>query len=447
MANDWNALVVEVRKTTAFTLLFFLFLLPFATVLKPDFASAQTQPQSQNGSAFPFVNAEFANGTITQPNSPLEIWYDWVNVSGTQIINYVAYTNHGYPYPAPIFNIIGQHLQLADGSQVFVASDLDKFEVYSNPNGDGIPQGSFTSTGNGILYYMFINMSESVSVAPIQKVLVGNEPHYQWSFTYEHVYAYLLQPTSSGGINTVAALVFDHITLSYDFSVDSNVSNLKPTFDIGQVTSFNAFGSTDLSSLNGLSLALLYPTSTYASQTYSTSVNGHPYNSTTTQNSIIDAQDAQIAVGNVTAYEFLFSGNYTLSTQESNQTQQASIETYPAKAEVTSISSLPLQVYSPVVDGISFFSDELNLNALFGGSWPDISTDYSASSLVYRVCFPVWSGMQIVDDPLYVGYISGASSSTTVPELSTITILIPIFVVGPLIAVVVAKRSRCKHFT
>ncbi len=434
------------RKTTTFALLFIIFLLPFATVFKPDFAAAQTQPQSQSPSAFPFVNAEFANGTITQPNSPLEIWYDWVNVSGTQVINYVAYTNPGYPYPAPIFNLIGQHLQLATGSQVFVASDLDKFEVYSNPNGAGIPQGSFTSTGNGILYYMFMNMSESVSVAPIQRVLIGNVPHYQWSFTYEHVYAYLLQPTSSGGINTVAALVFDHITLGYDFSVNGNVSNLKPSFDIGQVTSFNAFGSTNFS-LNGLSLALLYPTTTYASQSYSTSVNGQPYNSTTTQNSIIDAQDAQITVGNVTAYEFLFNGNYTLSTEESNQTQQASVETYPAKAEVASISSLPLQVYSPVVDGISFFSDELNLNALFGGSWPDISTDYSASSLVYRVCFPVWNGMQIANDPLYVGYISGTSSSTTVPELSTAMILIPILIVGPLIAVVVAKRRRSKHFS
>lgn len=432
------------RNKAAFVLLFIIFLLPFATV-KPDFAAAQIQPQSQSALAFPFVNAEFANGTITPPNSPLEIWYDWVNVSGTQIINYVAYTNPGYPYPAPIFNLIGQHLQLADGSQVFVASDLDKFEVYSNPNGGGIPQGSFTSTGNGILYYMFMNMSEGVSVAPIQRVLVGNVPHYRWSFTYEHVYAYLLQPTSNGGINTVAELIFDHITLGYDFSVNGNVSNLKPTFDIGQVTSFNAFGSTDFS-LNGLSLALLYPTSTYASQGYSTSVNGQPYNSTTTQNSIIDAQDAQIAVGNVTAYEFIFSGNYTLSTEESNQTQQASVDTYPVKAEVASISSLPLQVYSPVVDGISFFRDELNLNALFGGSWPDISTDYSASSLAYRVCFPVWNGMQIVNDPLYVGYLSGTSSSTTVPELSTVTILIPIFIAGLLIAVLVTNRRRRKHF-
>ena len=252
--------------------------------------SAQSSPN------FPFVNEEFGNGTIVSPNSPLKIWYDWVNVSGTQIINYAMYTDPNYPYPGPVVNLVGQHLKLADGSEVFVASALDKFEVYRDLNGDGIPQGNFASAGSEILYYMFMNTSNRASPIPIQKTFVGDVPHYQWGFRYEDVYAYFLQPKPAGGVDTVAKLIFDHITLSYDFSVNENVSNLKTNFDIGEVSSLDVFNSPDFS-LNGLSLSLLYPTSTYASQQFSTSVNGQAYNPSTTENSTIIANDAQVTVG------------------------------------------------------------------------------------------------------------------------------------------------------
>jgi hypothetical protein len=70
-------------------------------------------------STLPPDNTEYANGTIAFENSPLNIWYDWVNTSNTQIINYVAYTNSDYPYPVPIANFVGQHFQLADGNGIF----------------------------------------------------------------------------------------------------------------------------------------------------------------------------------------------------------------------------------------------------------------------------------------------------------------------------------------
>ena len=409
----------------------FTALTPFASF---KFASASTLPDG---------NAEYANGTLVPPHSPLNVWYDWVNVSDTQVINYAMYTTPEWNYSVPIANIIGQHLRVADGSEVFVASALDGMEVYRDLNGDGIPQANFTSGESEILYFMYSNMSESYSMTPIQKVLENNEAHYQWGFTYGNVGAYLQNATTRSGVDV--RMILDHLTLSYDFSINGNVSNLKTNFDIGKAKNIEVFNPdtheyviSQEFSLNGLSLSLLYATATYASKPYSTSVNGQPYNSSTAQNSAVDAEIAQIAVDNTRAYDFIFGGNYTLSRDENNETYPTNIETYEAKAEAAAISSLPIKIIGPIVRGISFFKDELNLSDLFGGSWPDINANYAASSLIYRICFPVWDGMQILHDPLYVGYVS---ISTTIPEFQP-AIALPVFIAASSIALIAAKVRR-----
>ncbi len=122
------------KKTVVILPLIVVLFFQFAFLFQTDVVSSQSSPN------FPFVNEEFGNGTIVSPNSPLKIWYDWVNVSGTQVINYAMYTGPDFPYPGPVVNLVGQHLKLADGSEVFVASSLDKFEVYRDLNGDGIPR-------------------------------------------------------------------------------------------------------------------------------------------------------------------------------------------------------------------------------------------------------------------------------------------------------------------
>jgi hypothetical protein len=278
----------------------------FSQFPKFNFASAS--------STLPVDDAEYSNGTIAIADSPYLIWYDWVNVSGTQVINYVLYTNSDYPYPTPIANLVGQHFQLADGTGVFVVSALDKMEVYRDQNGDGIPQANFTSGDSEILYYMYINMSDSYNMIPVQKTMEVDVPHYRWGLTYVNVYAYLQNATVRYGV--VARLIFDHITVSYDFSLNGNVSNLKTSFDIGKVNSVDVLDSSQFS-LNGLSLALLYATSTYASEPYSAYLNGQPYNSTTANETATNAEVARIAVGGTKAYDFVFGGNYTLSRGES----------------------------------------------------------------------------------------------------------------------------------
>jgi hypothetical protein len=372
-----------------------------------------------------FVYSEYSNGTLIVPNSSLGVWYDWVNTSGTQVVNYVIYSDSSN---SPVANIVGQHLRLADGSDVFVASALGKMEVYLDANGDCIPQANFAVGQSEILYSMFMNMSEGYSVIPIQKIGNSSVPHYQWGFKYENVYAYLIQPTSS--FSLVARLIFDHITLSYDFSVDGNVSNLKTSFDIGSIAQMDMLADSQFS-LENLSLSLLYTTATYASKPYSTSVDGQPYNSATATNSADQVRTARIHVGEEKAYDFVFGGNYTL-TRSNNIT-----EIYKAKAEAATITSLPVNSYGPAVPSLSFFRDELNLTALFGGSWPEWQFKYELSAFNYRICFPVWEGQQIIHDPTCVGYIASAA----VPEFPALASMLALVAVVSMV-LFWCRRSR-----
>jgi len=400
---------------------------------------------AEASTTLPVNDVEYTSGTVVPEDSPLLIWYDWVSVSSTQVINFAIYTTPDYGYPVPVANLLGQHFLMADGTQVFIASALSELEVYRDFNDDGVPQVDVNSGDSELAYYMYVNMSDSYSMTPVQKTMEGPNPHYRWSFTYENAHGYL--QNASHRVGVVASLVFGHITLSYDFTVDGNVSNLKTSFDIGPITSLVIHDSSQLS-LEGLSLALLYATATYTSKPYATYVDGGEFNSATAEDSAIDAGLAQVEVDGAKAYDFVFGGNYTLSRGEANQTHQAQVETYEAKAEAAAFSDvLPVIRVNPV-KGMDFFREQLQLGVLFGGSWQDFNMDYQSSSLIYRICFPVWDGIQIQHDPVYVGYILSELPENiqpwdfpTVIVLSALVIMISTLLI---ITIIVRRRKQPK---
>ena len=100
-------------------------------------------------------------------------------------------------------------------------SQLSELEVYRDLNGDGIPQTKTGSAENEVLYYIYSNMSQGYSMTPIQKTTVDSVPHYQWSFTYQNAYAYLQNANARVGV--IARMLFEHLSLNYDFSVNGNV--------------------------------------------------------------------------------------------------------------------------------------------------------------------------------------------------------------------------------
>jgi uncharacterized membrane protein SpoIIM required for sporulation len=385
-------------------------------------------------SILPQSDLEYVNGTLVPDYAPFRVWYDWVNVSGTQVIYYAAYTTPDYPYPVPIANIIGQHFSLVDGTQVFIASALSELEVYRDLNGDGVPQDNMGSGESEILYYIYSNMSQGYSMTPIQKTTVDSVPHYQWSFSYQNAYAYLQNANARVGV--IARMLFEHLTLSYDFSVDGNISSLKTSFDVGKVANLEILDPSQFSSFDGLSLALLYATATYTSTSYSTSVNGQPYDSSTAD-SALEAEVAEVKVEDVKAYDFLFGGTYTLNGDGGGENYQANVETFEAEAQAVPMVGLPV-IYGPTVRSISFFSDQLNLADLFGGSWPSVNSNYESSSLIYRICFPVWGGRQIEHDPTFVGYIF---TNQEIPELP-IALVIAALVIATSMALIFRSKRK-----
>ena len=412
-------------------------LLLSAMVLTLSPASGQLNLVSES-ITIPQTDQEYANGTLAPNNAPFKVWYNWINTSNTQILYYAAYTTPDYTFPVPIANIIGQHFSLEDGTQIFIASALSELEVYHDLNGDGIPQTSTGSDENEVLYYIYSNMSESYSMTPIQKTTIDAVPHYQWSFTYQNAYAYLQNAQARVGV--VARMFFEHLTLNYDFSVNGNVSDLKTSFDIGKVTNLEVLEPSMFSSFDGLSLALLYATATYTSKPYSTSVNGQPYDSSTAD-STVSVDLAEVKVADVKAYDFVFGGNYTLYRDDAIESHATSVETYEAQAQAVAIAGLPT-IYGPTVRSISFFVDYLNLADLFGGLWPSVNSNYESSSLVYRICFPEWDGMQIEHDPTFLGYIY---SNQQIPEIPTIAlIMIPIIIASSLVLLFQRKRKLTK---
>ncbi len=392
-------------------------------------ASGQFNPVNAS-STIPLSDQEYANGTLVSNNAPFKVWYMWVNVSNTQVLYYAAYTTPDYPFPVPIANIVGQHFILEDGTQIFIASALSELEVYRDLNSDGTPSGD-----NEVLYYIYSNMSQGYSMTPIQKTIVDSVPHYQWSFTYQNAYAYLQNAQARVGV--VARMFFEHLTLNYDFSVNGNVSDLKTSFDIGKVTNLEVLEPSEFSSFDGSSLALLYATATYTSKPYSTSVNGQPYDSSTAD-SAVEADVAEVKVDDVKAYDFLFGGNYTLYREGTNETHGSSVETCEAQAQAVAVAGLPT-IYGSTVRSISFFADYLKLADLFDGSWPSVNSNYESSSLIYRICFPEWNGMQIEHDPTFLGYIY---NNQQIPEVPTIAlIIIPLIIAGAL-AVILLRKHR-----
>jgi hypothetical protein len=426
--------VLRVKGLTAA----FMMALLLSFSVRAEYCRIVQASTDRNGSASSILtqaDLEYANGTLVSDYAPFKVWYDWINVSGTQVIYYAAYTTPDYPFPVPIANIIGQHFSLADGTQVFIASALSELEVYRDLNSDGIPQDNTGSAENEILYYIYSNMSKGYSMTPIQKTTTTKVPHYQWSFSYQNAYAYLQNANARVGV--IARMLFDHLTLSYDFSVDGNVSSLKTSFDVGKVTNLEILDPSQFSSFEGLSLALLYATATYASTSYSTLVNGQLYDSSTAD-SAVGAEVAEVKVEEVKAYDFIFGGIYTLNSDEDGESYEANVETYQTEAQAVPMAGLPVS-YGPTVRSISFFRDQLNLADLFGGSWPNVNSNYESSSLIYRICFPVWSGKQIEHDPTFVGYIF---TNQEIPELPSLIILAPAIIATVLLLFYFKKHKR-----
>lgn len=348
------------------------------------------------------TNLEYSNGSIGSPREGLALWYAWVNASGTQII-FLAY--HSDILPPPIITFLGQHYYTENNTEVFVGNTLSLMEIYNDTNGNGLPDADYASGKSEILYNFQVNSSVSFEISPIEKTLKDSLPHYTWGIRYQTIDGFI----DTEDFSSAARLIIDYMDFSYDFYIQDNVSYTKTNFGIGKIiemTPLHGF-TNSTATLEGLSLALFYGTAVVTSKPYVTLVNGSPYNSTTAPPSVQPADLGEIKIDNTRAYQFLFGQNYTLF-QDSQQ------ETHESRSTAVSNQS--------VTNGLGRFEWIFsNLETALASLFPKISSvqvainlDYTVSSLLYRVCYPVWNGHSLEHDPTYIAFLKAA----IVPELS-----------------------------
>ncbi len=375
------------------------------------------------------TNTEYSNGSIPMPPFG-SIWYAWINTTDTQIIYYSLFSDQ---VNSPIINFLGQHFQLQDGTDVIVGNTLALIEVYNDTNGDGIPQANFTSGISEIEYYLLVNSSISYEITPIQKIMEGELAHYKWGFKYEGIDGFLFYPEEQG--NVAAFVMIDHLGFTYDFYVVDNVANMKPSFDIGNITNVEFMYEEPSASLDQLGLSLLFDTVIFSPEPYTAHVNGQTYNSTTTTDSAIPIDSSQIAVNTIKAYEFLFGENYNLTRGEN-------IETYQAKYEAAATTSVPEGATWKLDWILDCFEETLSIVDLFGMEG-QINLNYNSSTLLYRICYPVWDGLQIQHDPTYVAYLF---SDEVIPEFA-IPWILPLLALASSLSMLVAKAGKWRKST
>jgi hypothetical protein len=353
-------------------------------------------------------DAEYSNGTLSTIWPGIYMWYAWINASGSQVV-FLAFQSNVPTVPVMAF--LGQQYYTENGTEVFVGNTLGAMEVYNDTNRNGLPDANYTSGQSEILYDFIVNSSASTEIQPINKTTIQGLPHYRWGITYRTIDGFLIFPNGklvniNGTLTNVRArAMIDYMNFSYDYYVQGNVSYLKTNFGLGKITQIDPYPGSSNLSLNGLSLALFYGTVIIASKPYTMLVNGTPYNSTTATASVDPTQSGEIQINATTTYKFLFGQNYTLfrdSTQETYRSNCTAVSDQSAPQGTTNSQRI-----------LSIMQDQLD--NFFPNLLGSMQLNYSTSSFLYRVCYPIWSGYQLQHDPTYIAYLK----ITSVPELSS----------------------------
>jgi hypothetical protein len=177
-------------------------------------------------------------------------------------------------------------------------------------------------------------------------------------------------------------------------------------------------------SLEGLSLSLLYITSTSSPKPYATYVNDEFYDSATVVESATATSSGQIMVEDAKAYEFLFDEDYTL-------TRGGTVYIHEVKSAAAAATSVP-RYLTETRWVFGNLENVLNASVLFPlavGSDGRINLDYNASNFLYRICYPVWDGAAVEHDPTGIAYFKptfafpGSSDSDGDESFSTVWIV------------------------
>src|SRR5438445_12286114 len=292
--------LIRTRRVPALVLTFIVMLAVFSHA--SVFHSAKAQSSID-------LSKEYSSGDV-DVFTYLHAWYTWININGTHTIFLALHSNQAQ---SPVSAFVGQGYNTTSGSKVFVANALLAMEVYNDTNANGYLDANYGAGTTELKYLLVMNASQKFTTSPVQKTITSGIAHYSWGVTYGNVQAILIKAASpnygyTGGL-AASYTSIDHVSFSYDYSLNGNTTYLKTSYDIGSVT---LVPPTDPGvTLQGLSFSLLHTTLAGASHPLSVVAGSNPYDSqTSTSPSLVTA--AHWTVDNGLTYAFCFRENYTL---------------------------------------------------------------------------------------------------------------------------------------
>src|SRR5437870_12237899 len=313
--------LIRTRTLSALVLTFTVMLAVFSQASVFHSANAQSSID---------LSKEYSSGDV-EVFPYLQAWYTWININGTHTIFLALHSNQAQ---SPVSAFVGQGYNTTSGSKIFVANALLAMEVYNDTNGNGYLDANYGASMTELKYLLVMNASQTFTVNPAQKTITSGTAHYGWGVTYGNVQAILIRasPPNYGYTGGLAASYtsIDHVSFSYDFSLNGNTTYLKTSYDIGNVV---LVPPTDPGvTLQGMSFSLLHTTLAVASHQLSVVAGSNPYDSqTSTSPSLVTA--AQLSVDNGLTYECRFRDNYTLV--------KTPTEIHPALYIASPVISLP----------------------------------------------------------------------------------------------------------
>ncbi len=380
------------------------------------------------------LSTRYSSGDV-QVFPYLQAWYTWINVNGTHTIFLALHSNQ---LPSPVSAFVGQSYNSTTGSRVFVANALFAMEVYNDTDHNGYLDANYPSGNTELVYTIMMNASQTFTPYPVNKTIIDGVAHYRWGVTYGSVQANLMEAPliygyGYGGGVSASNVMMDHLSMFYDYSLVRNVTYLKTSYEIGNVTLVPP--ALPNVTLKGLSLSLLHLTIATSSKQYTITANSSPYDSQTSQTSSL-VNVAQVNVDNALAYEFRFRDNYTLQTNP-----PISYRTVYTTAPSSSLPTNAFQGQGAL--------QLIRVQDYVRASLPDIAglpatsdLNYNTSKLIYRISYPTWSGIGIKHDPTYVGYFAPTATTPSNLAMYILYIAVTVAVVGAITAVFAIKRTR-----
>ncbi|MDF1540877.1 MAG: DNRLRE domain-containing protein [Candidatus Thorarchaeota archaeon] len=359
---------------------------------------------------------------------------DWINTGNSHLIN-IASACRPLSLYFPSLNLIGQHYFAPDGTELFVGHSLICYELFNDANENGYLDANFSSQDIETEYYFSMNFSKSFEPSPIEKSESGASVTYQWNIHYGDVTGFVLFRNGSVPSigDTAAILTLDYIEIGFVYTIEGNKSYLKTSISIGEVDDLQEI--LEGFSLEGLGLSALYSTiilsSTGEAGVFVEDLN---YDSRRANETSKEMTKVNITDSDTSFYDMAFSDNYTLISDESRSLQ------------VTSSACTSTSIHAKVPRKQTQFPFNFYQGFLIGflprisGSTVDINLEYTESSLLYRICYPQWDGLELHHDPTFTAHLGQSMIIGGIP----IQLVIPIVVITIIcfIAVVIILRRK-----